>query len=144
MTRAALTLYYDGKCPFCRTEMARLGRWDRAGRLAFVDMSVPGFDPSHLGVTMAQMDREMVSQRADGTILSGTESILAAYPLVGRGWVVWPLRVPVLRGLLSWLYRLFARNRYRMSRLLGYQGSPPCVDGVCANRNPYLNDRTDA
>lgn len=142
MPSTALTLYFDGKCPFCAAEMARLARWDKAGRLAFVDMSVPGFDPAHLGVTLDHMNLEMVSQRADGQILSGTASILAAYSLAGRGWMVWPLRIPVLRGLLSWLYRLFARNRYRMSRLLGYRGAPQCADGVCARRNPYFNDRT--
>jgi predicted DCC family thiol-disulfide oxidoreductase YuxK len=35
MSGVELTLYYDGKCPFCTTEMARLAGWDRAGRLAF-------------------------------------------------------------------------------------------------------------
>jgi predicted DCC family thiol-disulfide oxidoreductase YuxK len=142
MTTAALTLYYDGKCPFCSTEMARLRRWDKAGRLAFVDIAQPGFDPTHLGATMEQLNLEMYSQTADGAVFAGTQSILAAYRLVGRGWLVWPLRVPLLRQFLSWLYRLFARNRYRMSRLLGYKLAPQCEEGVCAHRNPYFNDRT--
>jgi predicted DCC family thiol-disulfide oxidoreductase YuxK len=38
---ADLTLYFDSACPLCRREMNRLRRWDRAGRLAFVDMSGP-------------------------------------------------------------------------------------------------------
>ena len=135
----ALTLYFDGSCPFCASEMARLGRWDKHGRLAFVDISLPGFDPGHLSATMSQLDLQLYSQTADGRILIGTGSLLAAYTLTGRGWLVWPLRVPLLRGALAWLYRLFARNRYAMSRLLGYKSV--CADGSCRRLNPFFRDR---
>ena len=135
---SALTLYYDGKCPFCATEMARLGRWDRAGHLAFVDIAQPGFDPAHLNASMAELNLQMYSQTAAGEVLVGIDSMLAAYTLVGKGWLVWPLRVPLLRDALAWLYRSFARNRYKMSALLGYK-APACADGACAI-NPFLKD----
>ena len=135
---SALTLYYDGKCPFCAHEMKRLGGWDRAGRLVFVDIMQPGFDPAHLNASTKDLDRQLYSQTAEGKVLIGVDSMLAAYTLVGRGYMVWPLRVPLLRDVLSYLYRLFARNRYKMSALLGYQ-APVCEDGVCAI-NPFLND----
>lgn len=131
MSSPALTLYYDGKSPFCSTEMARLRHWDAKGRLAFADISAPGFDPQALGVDMAALNREIYSRTEAGTILVGTQSILAAYALVGRGWMVLPLRVPGLRDLLSWMYRLFARHRYTMSRLLGYNTPPRCESGTC-------------
>ena len=134
----ALTLYFDGKCPFCAQEMTRLGDWDRAGRLDFVDIMQPGFDPGHLNATMDDLDRQLYSQAPEGKVLIGVDSMLAAYTLVGRGFMLWPLRVPLLRNMLSYLYRLFARNRYKMSALLGYQ-APVCEDGVCAI-NPFLND----
>jgi predicted DCC family thiol-disulfide oxidoreductase YuxK len=136
----ALTLYFDGKCAFCATEMTRLAGWDRAGRLAFTDIAQPGFDPSHLNASMADLNLEMYSQRADGKVLVGVDSMLAAYTLVGKGWLVWPLRVPLLRGVLAALYRRFARNRYRMSALLGYK-APACDGGVCQIGNPFLKDR---
>lgn len=136
---AALTLYYDGNCPFCALEMKRLGDWDRDGKLAFVDIALPGFDPSHLGATMAQLDLQLYSQTSDGRVLIGTDSMLAAYTLAGRGALVWPLRVPLLRSVLAVLYRLFARNRYNMSRLLGYK--PVCADDVCQPLNPFFRDR---
>jgi predicted DCC family thiol-disulfide oxidoreductase YuxK len=136
----ALTLYYDGTCPFCALEMTRLANWDRAGRLAFVDIAQPEFDPARLGASMAELNLQLYSQRADGQVLVGIDSMLAAYTLAGRGALVWPLRVPLLRGLLSSLYRLFARNRYKMSALLGYK-APACESGVCAI-NPFLKDRS--
>ncbi len=136
MSAPALTLFYDGKCPFCTTEMTRLRHWDRKGVLGFTDISLPGFDPAPLGVDLRELNREMYSMTAGGKVLVGTESILAAYSLVGRAWLVAPLRVPLLRGLLSWLYRLFARHRYAMSRLLGYRAKPTCVDGTCFRERP--------
>jgi predicted DCC family thiol-disulfide oxidoreductase YuxK len=138
--KPALTLYYDGHCAFCTREMMRLAGWDQHQRLAFVDISRPGFDPAHLGLSMAELHREMASQTAEGKVLLGVDSMLAAYPLVGRGFLVWPLRVPGLRTLLAALYRLFARHRYAMSKLLGYK-MPDCADGMCGIGNPFLRDR---
>ncbi len=140
---SALTLYYDGRCPFCCAEMARLARWDLGHKavLAFVDNSLPGFDPAHLNATREQIDAQLYGRTADGRVLVGIDTMLAAYTLAGKGWLVWPLRVPGLRGVLSFLYRAFARNRYTMSRVLGYRGSA-CDDGVCTPGNPFLGKRS--
>jgi predicted DCC family thiol-disulfide oxidoreductase YuxK len=140
MNAPALTLYYDGKCPFCVAGMDRLRGYDKAGRLAYVDIAQPGFDPAHLDASMAQLNLEIYSLTSDGKVLVGVDSLLAAYTLAGRGWLVWPLRVPLLRSVLSWLYRAFARNRYTISRLLGYKAKPTCEDGVCFHGNPFFKD----
>jgi predicted DCC family thiol-disulfide oxidoreductase YuxK len=133
-----LTLFFDGNCPFCHNEMKRLASWDAGGRLAFVDIAVAGFDPSPLGASMLDLNRELYSQRPDGTVLVGIDSMLAAYTLVDKGWMVLPLRVKWLRPGLRYLYRKFAINRYTMSRWLGYKVTPRCVDGVCSVGNPFL------
>lgn len=134
---AELTLYYDGRCPFCATEMARLQSWNRAGRLAFVDIAADGFDPLSLGLDMAALNRESHARTADGALLVGIDSLLAAYTLVGRAWLVWPLRVRFLRPVLGLAYRSFARHRYTMSRWLGYRLPPRCEDGTCALKHPF-------
>lgn len=136
-----LTLYYDGNCPFCLAEMRRLMRWNSAGRLDFVDISTPDFDPAPLGVDMAALDRELHSRTADGRLLVGTDSMLAAYTLAGRAWLVLPLRVRILRPLLAGLYRSFARNRYRFSRWMGYKPAAHCAGGVCQPVNPFFRGR---
>ncbi|MES3020560.1 MAG: DCC1-like thiol-disulfide oxidoreductase family protein [Pseudomonadota bacterium] len=143
MDAPQLTLYFDGNCPFCATEMARLEQWDRARRLAFVDIAAPGFDPAPLGVGMAALDREMHSLAAGGKVLVGIDSMIGAYTLVGRAWIVLPLRVPLLRPLLAAAYRAFARNRYAISRFLqrffGCQGKAgPVCGGVCERPNPFI------
>lgn len=142
MSDPALTLYYDGKCPFCLAEMTRLARWDRErnGVLAFVDIAQPDFDPAHLGATMADLNAQLYALAHDGRVLAGVDSMLAAYTLAGRGHLVWPLRVPLLRSVLSFLYRAFARHRYTMSRLLGYKSA--CAGDVCVPGNPFLTNRS--
>jgi predicted DCC family thiol-disulfide oxidoreductase YuxK len=133
-----LTLYFDGHCRFCTAEMARLGRWNTGGRLAFVDITQADFDPAFLGTDMAALNLEVHSLTGNGDVLIGIDSLLAAYTLVGRGWMVFPLRIRLLRPLLSSAYRLFARHRYRISRWLGYTTPPQCAGDVCGTGNPFL------
>ena len=140
MKAKQLTLYYDGNCPFCAAGMDRLAELDKAGKLSFVDIARAGFDPKHLNASMEQLNLEIYSQTESGEILVGVDSLLAAYTLAGQGWRVLPLRVPVLRGVLASLYRAFARNRYTMSRLLGYKATRACEDGVCFHGNPFFKD----
>jgi predicted DCC family thiol-disulfide oxidoreductase YuxK len=134
-----LTVYYDGNCPFCAAEMNRLRSWNSAGKLVFVDIAEPEFDPGTLGVAMADLDRELHSRASDGTVLTGIDSMQRAYTLVGRAWMVLPLRVTMLRPLLSYLYLGFARNRYRFSRLMGYAPVRRCDANVCRPGNPFLH-----
>ena len=138
MSDTPLTLYFDGRCPFCFSEMQRLSRWNGSGHLRFVDIAQPDFDPAVLGVDRAALNLELHSRTANGRLLVGIDSMLAAYTLVGRGWLVLPLRVPLLRPLLAQLYRRFARNRYRISRCLGYSAVPRCEEGICPVGNPFL------
>jgi len=141
MPAPALTLYFDGRCPFCVTEIGRLRGWDTAGRLAFIDIAEPGFDPAPLGVDMAALNRELHAATPGGALLVGIDSMLAAYTLVGRGRLVWPLRIRRLRPGLAALYRWFARNRYRFSRLLGYRLQAPlaaCDGATCAAKGPFM------
>jgi predicted DCC family thiol-disulfide oxidoreductase YuxK len=134
-----LTLYFDGQCPFCAAEMRRLRSWDRAGRLRFVDIAEPGFDPGPLGVSLAALNRELHSWTSSGQRLVGIDSMIAAYTLVGRGWYVLPLRMHGSRQICRVLYRVFADNRQRISRWLGYQGVPFCASETCEIKgNPFL------
>jgi predicted DCC family thiol-disulfide oxidoreductase YuxK len=139
---AALTLYFDGRCPFCVHSMRRLRGWDAAGRLAFADITAPGFAPDCLGVDMAALNRELHGQTHDGRVLAGIDCMLAAYTLAGQGWRVLPLRVRALRPVLARAYRWFARHRYAISARLGYRLPPACDGTTCAVGDPFLKRDT--
>ncbi|WP_164707871.1 thiol-disulfide oxidoreductase DCC family protein [Paraburkholderia phosphatilytica] len=138
MSKPALTLYFDGACPFCVAEITRLRSWDEQGRIRFVDIAVPEFEAPP-GVDLAALNREMHGRTAEGAWLTGIDCIVAAYDTVGRGWLVAPLRVRAMRPLFRRGYRLFARHRQRISRWLGLKVEPMCTDGRCA-----LRGRTDS
>lgn len=131
MSASELVLYFDGRCPLCVAEMRRLGARDARHRLAFVDIAKPGFDPAPLGVDLPALNRELHARLPDGRMLTGVDSIVAAHALAGRRWLVWLLRVPAMRAALAPLYRRFARNRYAVSRWLGYRAEACCGDAAC-------------
>ncbi|WGS52775.1 DCC1-like thiol-disulfide oxidoreductase family protein [Paraburkholderia sp. D15] len=135
MKTPELTLYIDGNCPLCVAEWNRLREWDRHGRLAFVDIAQPGFDPAPLGVELTELNRQLHGWTASGECVVGIDSMIAAYTLAGRGWVVAPLRIAVLRPAYRAAYRAFARNRMRISAWFGLRRAPVCTDGVCAARS---------
>lgn len=132
----ALTLYFDGLCPFCVAQVRRLQGWNGERRVAFVDIAQPDFDPAPLGVDMAALNRELHGRTRDGRMLSGLDCMLEAYTQLGRGWLAWPLRMRPLRPVLAWFYRGFARHRYRISACLGMRVPARCDGARCAMRKP--------
>ncbi|QTD92805.1 thiol-disulfide oxidoreductase DCC family protein [Burkholderia anthina] len=133
MNSSELVLYFDGWCPLCAAEIRRLGARDTRHRLAFVDIAAPGFDPAPLGVDRSAMNRELHARLPDGRMLTGIDSIVAAYTLVGRHGLVWLLRAPVVRDAFAPLYRRVARNRYAVSRWLGYRAEARCDARACGS-----------
>lgn len=130
MSPTELTLFFDGRCPLCAAEMRRIGQLDKQGRLAFRDMSEAGFDAAIYGTTWEAMDAELHGVDRSGQMLVGIDCIAVVYSLIGRSWLVWPLKVEATKPFWRSIYRWFARNRYCASRVLGYR----CENGVCAAR----------
>ena len=103
-------LYYDGGCPLCTTEMARLGKLCDAG-LQLRDIHALEPDP-------ALPDRETLLRNlhlrtADGRLLTGIDANVAAWQHTRLGplwrWLRWPL----IRPIADAAYRLWAERRYR-------------------------------
>lgn len=128
MSEWKFKLLYDGQCPMCRREANWLMRRNRAGRLAFEDISAPDFDPARYGLTQAQVMGVMHGVFPDGRIVTKVEVFRQAYQLVGLGWLLAPTRWPILRGLANWGYEKFARHRVAIGRFLG---GDACETGRC-------------
>lgn len=136
-----LTLFHDGHCPVCRTEMHMLVGRDRARRPRFEDVHGDGFTPS-AGTTPADLLTAIHARSADGRIVVGVETIRLAYRAVGLGWLVAPTAWPLLRGPSERAYRWFARHRFAMPAWLALAAfalrsrSAPCDDDACAMPEP--------
>lgn len=126
-------LLYDGQCPMCRREANWLMRRNRAGHLAFEDISAPDFDASRFGLTHEQVMGVMHGVFPDGRIVTKVEAFRQAYRQVGLGWLLAPTGWPVMRELSNWGYEWFARNRVAIGQFFGGES---CNTGRCSMSTP--------
>lgn len=116
-----LTLYYDGACPLCLGEMRNLMLRNVEGRLRFVDIADPAFQPPAAPapgrVALAQ---RLHAQTVDGRWLSGVAVFIEMYDAVGLSWVARCLGGRGVRPLAERLYPWIARNRHRFPRWLAH------------------------
>ena len=106
--RERATLYYDGNCPICLREMARLQRLKSDDLQlrdihAMLDPSLPDRDT---------LLRNLHLRYADGRLVTGVEANIAAWRCTPYGrWLSW-LRWPLLRPVVDSTYQRWARWRY--------------------------------
>ena len=127
-----LIVYVDGLCPFCQLEVRWLSRLDRnGGRLRFVDIAAPDFDPTPLGLTLDDLMNRLYVLDDAGRWHVGADAFRAIYQAMGFGGLIRMTRWPLLRSLTDASYRCFARHRIRIGRWFGGQD---CREGHCRIR----------
>lgn len=124
-----LTVLYDGGCPLCLREVGLLRRRDgQRGRLAFVDIDAPDYDPGRFGgISYRQAMGRIHALAADGTVLRDLEVFRRAYQLVDLGWLYSPTRWPLLGPLADAAYGFWARQRLRWT-------GRPDLEQLCRDR----------
>ena len=117
MTKSWLIeVFYDGHCPLCTREIDMLQTLDRGrGRLLCTDISEPGFRADQYGLDQEVMMASIHGRLPDGSLVQGVEVFRLLYSAVGFGPLVALTRLPVVREALDLGYRLFARNRLRLT-----------------------------
>ncbi len=116
----AVEVFFDGGCPLCLREINMLRRWDRQQRIRFTDIDAAEFSAEALGKTYEDLMARIQGRLPDGTWIEGVEVFRRLYSAVGFGPVVWVTRLPVISQLMNLGYRVFARNRLRLTgRCLG-------------------------
>ncbi|MGL4768322.1 MAG: thiol-disulfide oxidoreductase DCC family protein [Formosimonas sp.] len=139
-----LTIYYDGACQLCDSEMTNLKLRNVEQKLRFVDISKVGAAGLPAGLSWDEAMRLIQAQRADGRIIHSVEVFRMAYEAVGLGWATNWTRLPVLGALVDKLYPWVARNRNRFPRVVTHvlfgkalrraatkAAARRCDDGVC-------------
>lgn len=119
-----ITVLYDGRCRFCRGQIAMLRRCDVAGRLRFVSLHDPLVADEFPQLSAEALEREMHVVDASGQVRAGAEAVRLLSRRLPLLWpLALPLHVPGSLPLWRWLYGLVARNRYRLAGR--------CDDGTC-------------
>jgi predicted DCC family thiol-disulfide oxidoreductase YuxK len=126
-----IEVFYDGGCPLCRREINMLRRRDRAQRVRFTDIDDPGFSPDSVGRTREELMARLHARLPDGTWIWGVEVFRHLYAAAGFHRLARLSRWPVISPLLELAYRVFARNRLRLTGRCSAEScqvSPPTMD----------------
>jgi predicted DCC family thiol-disulfide oxidoreductase YuxK len=108
-------VFFDGDCPLCVREIDMLRKLDRRGRIRFTDIAARGFEPEAYGTTREALMAEIHGRLPDGTWIKGVEVFRQLYAAVGLGPAVAVTRLPGVRSVLDAGYRLFAKNRLKLT-----------------------------
>jgi predicted DCC family thiol-disulfide oxidoreductase YuxK len=118
------TVLFDGQCRFCQRQVARLRAIDLTKCLQFTSLHDESVARDFPELSQEALLAEMFVVDRRGIARCGA----TAWRYLSRRLpMLWPL-VPVLHvpgslPLWNWIYRLVARNRYRLAG--------PCTDGTC-------------
>lgn len=115
MPEFPLKVFYDGSCYICSTEMFIYMRKDHGGRLEFIDISDPDFNPHEYGISLDDFMYQMHAIDGRGEVYRGGDAfrvIWGAFP--GSSWygtLCTLTAFPVVRPIARLAYRIFARSR---------------------------------
>jgi len=126
-----LLVFFDGSCGVCATEMQLYRKKDHEGRLVFIDISTPGFDPAPYGLSHAEFMSQMHAIDREGTVFRAIEAFRAiwlAFPASSYyGALGTIIALPGISGLARIGYALFARYRKYLPRR-----KSDCNSGYCS------------
>ena len=118
------TVLYDGRCRFCRSQIALLRGLDLSGRLAFTSLHDPSVAREFPEIPLEELHRQMYVVDPRGQARGGAEAVRY---LSRRLMLLWPLalllHIPGTLPIWHQLYAFIARHRLKNA------GS--CEDGTC-------------
>ncbi|MBL0225082.1 MAG: DUF393 domain-containing protein [Geobacteraceae bacterium] len=125
-----ISVFYDGACVVCSTEVEHYHRKDHGGRLVIVDISAAEFNPETYGIPLSAFMHEMHVIDRQGRVYRGVDAFRAiwqAFPdstLYGLAGTL--ISLPLLNPLARLCYKGFARiRRYLPKR------HRDCESGTC-------------
>lgn len=118
------TVIYDGRCRFCRSQIAMLRRLDVVGSLEFISQHEPSVAQDFPELSPDDLHAQMYVVDRGGHARGGAEAVRY---LTRRLPLLWPLavllHVPGSMPLWKTLYGFVARNRFRIAGT--------CDEGTC-------------
>lgn len=108
-------LVYDGNCPFCCNQVARLARWDRRGELTFLSLHDPELQQLYPELEHDALMEAIHLVARNGKVYRGAAAFRVVARRLPRLWPLLPiLSIPFSLPLWQGIYRLVARRRYKL------------------------------
>lgn len=138
-----LTIFYDGQCPMCSTEMRHLKKYDKSDLITLVDVHQDNFGSLYPDINAADA-MKILHGDYQGKLLFGLEVTHRAWTLVGKGIWVAPLNWPVIKTVSHWVYLGLARYRQPistfLSKIFGIKVDN-CTSGTCYDKSTDIDHR---
>jgi predicted DCC family thiol-disulfide oxidoreductase YuxK len=120
---------YDGQCRFCTAGAARLAKWDKGERLAFVSLHDPQVATQWPDLTHDMLMEQMYVVDRQGQRHGGAAAFRYLTRRLPRLWLLAPLlHLPFSLPLWRWGYKQVAKRRYKIAG----KSTGGCQDGACA------------
>ena len=110
-----LTFLYDGGCPLCLRETNFLKKKDTKKFINFVDISNNYFPENFKNISYKQAMNNLHGILGSGEIIVGVDVLAYSYELVVLGWIYFPTKLPILSGLIRFLYKYWAKYRLKLT-----------------------------
>jgi predicted DCC family thiol-disulfide oxidoreductase YuxK len=123
----SLIIFYDGLCPLCVTEMRSLKKHDSNHRIRLIDIRQDSIEDQFPEISRDKALNVLHGMTAD-KVITGLDVTCLAWKLVNKHKWIAILRWPGIKLFADIAYRLFARYRFPISKLLLSKG---CKDGRC-------------
>ena len=125
-----LSVFYDGACLVCSTEVEHYRRQDRGDRLISVDISAADFKPEQYGIPLTAFMHEMHAIDHQVQVYRGVEAFWAIWQAFPTSTVYGLLGTLITLPLLNPLARLCYRGFARIRRYLPKRHRD-CESGTC-------------
>lgn len=138
-----LTIFYDGDCPLCLTEMAHLKQHDSNNKICLVDIHSADFAKGYPSIRFENA-MKILHGYYNEQLLLGLEVTHRAWTLVGKGFWVAPLNWPMIKTLCHWIYLGLAKYRHQISALLAKifnLDTTQCITGTCYDKRTNTDHR---
>ena len=108
---------YDGACRFCRQQIDRIQRWDRAGRFEYVPRQTPDLEDRFPQLKEGDFNTGMRLVAVSGNVFVGADAVYQITRQLPR-WrrLSWLYRVPGIHGLSRWMYARIAARRLQLGK----------------------------
>jgi len=111
-------LIFDGDCHFCRFWV---NRWRRTtgDKIDYLPSQSPSIRANYPEIPQEDFDRSVQYVEPDGTVYHGAEAVFRSLSVnPKKGWMLrWYYKVPGVRPVTEWWYRIVATNRSTFSAL---------------------------
>lgn len=112
-----IAVFYDASCPLCVREMSSL-KSHLADQVTFVNVLDNNLMTNYPEISIAESKRVLHVIDKTGSLRLGVDANVYLWELTGTKRYLTLLRLPIIRSIANVGYWVFARNRYRLSRLL--------------------------